>query len=42
MVLLLYCDKMYPVSEALATDIWSRRGLHAALVCAGYCRAFSG
>ena len=42
MVLLLYCDKMYLVPEALVTSIWSRLGLHAALVCAGYCRAFTG
>ena len=42
MVLLLYCDNMYPVPEALVTDILSRLGLHTALVCVGYCRAFTG
>ena len=27
MVLLLYCDVVYPVPEALVTNIWSRLGL---------------
>ena len=36
MLLLLYCDVVYPVPEALVTNIWSRLGLYTALVCDGF------
>ena len=39
MVLLLYCDVVYPLPEALVANIWSRLGLYTALYVVASCRA---